>query len=793
LLHNLACTLSDRFKHKGNEKDLEEAITFYREALHLQPLDHPDRSSTLSKLANALSHRFDYKGNEKDLEEAIILLREALHLLPLGHPKRSSSLNSIAATLSTRFLHQGKLGNCKDLEEAIILLREALQLEPLGCPDRFPSLNNLATTLAHRFKHKGNENDLEEAITFFREALDMRPVGHPRRSLSLNNLANALSVRFKHQGNFEDVHEALANARSALSMFPLNHPGQSLVHRRLSEIYLLFHQLGLHSTGEDVDSLNVAIHHLKAAAELTSSGILFRLRASLHWVSRAKQYMHSSLLDAYATSMQLLDAYMSATASVSSRHQTMKFFPPTLAVDAASCALQRDDVCHAVELLEQGRTLIWTQMSRFRIPLDNALECGDEAEALVKKFRELSSILDTPPKDLPEGTPRVEVEAEATRYTHLVDQWSKVVEEIRRLDGFSRFLLPPLFSDLQDVAHGGPIVVLIASKLSCDAIIIPHRHFPVRVRLNTSFVKLRRMVMTLRRTVDPEDRKRALGNALQELWDDVVSYVVDNLGQFAQLGSRIWWCPTSFFNFLPLHAAGEYKLGGKNLPNLYISSYTPSLSALTRARRGHDRPQLVPFAAIGQNHPPGFKFTLSSVEPELELVQSLLSPASCVSFTKVNSVQSTKSVALRTLQDHHWLHLACHGIQKFEEPFNSAFLMRDEPLTLLDITQTDLSRHEFAFLSACETAVGTMQTPDEVIHLAAGLQFAGVKSVIGTLWNVEDSTVRHLVEAFYKNFCGDGKMNSKRAARSLHKAVQSLANNRDIPLDQRIVFIHIGI
>ncbi|KAG1852559.1 CHAT domain-containing protein, partial [Suillus tomentosus] len=95
-------------------------------------------------------------------------------------------------------------------------------------------------------------------------------------------------------------------------------------------------------------------------------------------------------------------------------------------------------------------------------------------------------------------------------------------------------------------------------------------------------------------------------------------------------------------------------------------------------------------------------------------------------------------------------------------------------LPLIDIAQTDLSRHEFAFLSACDTAAGDLKTPNEVIHLAAGLQFAGVKSVIGTFWSVNDHTVRHLVEAFYKNFCGDGKMDSRRAARALHRAVQSL-------------------
>jgi hypothetical protein len=88
------------------------------------------------------------------------------------------------------------------------------------------------------------------------------------------------------------------------------------------------------------------------------------------------------------------------------------------------------------------------------------------------------------------------------------------------------------------------------------------------------------------------------------------------------------------------------------------------------------------------------------LETELELVRKLLLPVSTVSFTKVTSVDSTKSVALRTLRDNRWLRFACHGTQNLGEPLlNSAFLMRDQPLTLLDIAQSDLSRHEFAFLS----------------------------------------------------------------------------------------------
>jgi CHAT domain-containing protein/tetratricopeptide (TPR) repeat protein len=837
-LNNLGDALSTCFTNRGNDELLEEAIALHREALDLQQVGHPDQSLSLNRLAGVLLTRFRHQGNDKNLDDAITILREELYSLPAGRHHRSSHLNNLAAALVTRFTHRA---NVKDIDDAIALHREMLDLGPGSDLDRCSGLNNLARALSTRFQHQRDDKLIDEAIALSREALDLQSDSHRHAIVSLNNLANALearfehsnnhrdldeaialykkaldsrsdrmdrlellanlarvlSMRFTHQGNIHDLDKALANACCALSMLQTHDPLRSTVHRSLATIHMFFYESRLHSTGEDVDSLNAAMGHSKAGADSVSSGLLSRLKTSLPWIRNAEKYTHSTSLEAYATTIQLLDDYISTTASVSSRHDMMKFFPPTLAVGAASCALRHGEVCRAVELLEQGRTLIWTQMARFRVPIEGLQERGDHADALVKKFRELSYLLNKPPAELQEGTPRLIVDAEAVRYTGLLDEWKKTVEEIRKLEGFSRFMLPPLFSDLQDAAREGPVILLIASESSRNVIIIPRHHSPINVRLATSVERLECWVNTLQRIVrrkaGPEEAQTKLVEILRGLWDDIVCPVVEHLGRFAPPGSRIWWCPASAFNFLPLHAAGEYRRGGKNLSKIYISSYTPSLTALIKARGKHDRSQPMPFAAIGQNRPPGYPFPLPSVEPELELVRSLLPSAPTISFTKVTSMESTKSRALDTLRDNHWLHFACHGTQNLMEPFKSAFLMRDQPLTLLDITQTDLSRHEFAFLSACETAVGDFKTPDEVIHLTAALQFAGVKSVIGTFWSVQDATVQRLVEAFYRNLCGHGKMNPKRAARALHMAVQSLANDKDMALDQRIVFMHVGI
>ncbi|KAG1886288.1 CHAT domain-containing protein [Suillus subluteus] len=735
LAFNLAIQLSIHFEHRGNDKDLDQAIALNREALALRPVSHIDRSLSLSNLANQLSIRFEHRGNNKDLDQAIALQREVLALHPVGHRDRSRSLNNLANQLSTHFHHRG---SNEDLDQAIALHREALALRPLGHTDWSKSLNSLVNWLSTRFYHRGNDEDLDQAITLYREGLALRP--------ALGILSNRLSTRFEHRGNNEDLNQAIALQREVPALCPVGNKED------LDESRENLHWLDGTGAGEDSDSL------------------LARLQASLRWVHCAHQYSHDTELEAYATSMRLLDAYMTMIASASSRHNIMEDFPDTLAVDAASCALHRGDVCRAVELLEQGRTIIWTQMTRLRMPLDSLQTHGDHAAALMKKFRDLSSLLDKPLVNYPEANPRVDVESEENRYRRLVKDWNRAVEEIRKIEGFSHVLLPPLFSDLQDAARDGLIIMLIASKSSCNAIIIPHQQPPTSIQLPINLEKLLKLVLALQEALEKEASPRgnqpALIKALRKLWGDVVRPVVENLGGFAPQESLL---------------------------QQYISSYTPSLTALMKARRSHDRSLSVSFTAIGQNLPTGHSSTLDFVEPELELVWSLLPHPPTVSFTKITSIDAMKWRALCALQDNTWLHFACHGTQKYDEPFKSAFLMCDHPLSLLDITQMNLSRHQFAFLSACETAVGDFSTPDEVIHLAAGLQFAGVNSVVGTLWKVNDSTVQRLVEAFYKNLCGDGTMNSKRAARALHRAVQSLACDKDMPLDQCIVFIHIGI
>jgi CHAT domain-containing protein len=83
-----------------------------------------------------------------------------------------------------------------------------------------------------------------------------------------------------------------------------------------------------------------------------------------------------------------------------------------------------------------------------------------------------------------------------------------------------------------------------------------------------------------------------------------------------------------------------------------------------------------------------------------------------------------------------FIHVACHGIQDSEAPLKSRFCVVDGDVSVQELMNLDLKNAFLAFLSACETAKGDQKQPDQTIHLAATMLFAGFSSVVATLWYV---------------------------------------------------------
>jgi CHAT domain-containing protein len=378
------------------------------------------------------------------------------------------------------------------------------------------------------------------------------------------------------------------------------------------------------------------------------------------------------------------------------------------------------------------------------------------------------------------------------RLCHLNVELQSIVTEIRKLPRLFRFLLPSLFPDLQRAASGGPVIIVNASEYSCDALIVfldrEPVHIPLQItRKDVQDLSTELRTLTVRAT--RADVTKELAFFLRKLWDQIVSPIVDCLQMSHPIHSRIWWCPTAEFSVLPLHAAGPFRKGQRNLPHLYISSYTPTLTALIRARRpdlstsatGRKR-----FIAIGQANAAG-ESELFSVGAELDNVRQRVD--SLTTFTRIDGNKSCISRVVEELGKNEWVHLACHGLPNRKQPFESAFALHDGHFTIQRIIGCDLKNPEFAYLSACHTTVGDEESPDEVIHLASAMQFVGFRSVIGTMWAVDDDKTNKIISTFYMHMVDEsGRLDHTRAAVALNKTMKSV----DIPLDQRILYIHLG-
>jgi CHAT domain-containing protein len=106
-----------------------------------------------------------------------------------------------------------------------------------------------------------------------------------------------------------------------------------------------------------------------------------------------------------------------------------------------------------------------------------------------------------------------------------------------------------------------------------------------------------------------------------------------------------------------------------------------------------------------------------------------------ITYQKIGSTGATDTAA--AMQVSNIVHLACHGIQDDGDATQSGFCLGDGRLTIAKVAELRLDNAFLAFLSACETAKGDKEQPDQAMHLAAAMLFSGFKSVVATMWYVE--------------------------------------------------------
>ncbi len=324
----------------------------------------------------------------------------------------------------------------------------------------------------------------------------------------------------------------------------------------------------------------------------------------------------------------------------------------------------------------------------------------------------------------------------------------------------------------------------------------------------------------IRRTLERECNK-VLSKMLEEIGEVLVKKIVGRLKEMGvKRHSRIWWCPISGLSAFPLHAAmwkepitgSSSKSRFRCLSDFYVSSYTPSLSALIRARslpctqgtKNFDgSPTTVlypPMLIVGQRD--GW---LATVDQEIRSIESEAQKAGRAGDllnVLMGDSGNERDKVLDDLKKRAWVHFACHGILEKSDPFSSHFQINNSDgnsLTLMDIIRSNVPNAEFAFLSACHSAEqSVIFAPDESLHLAAAMQFCGFRSVIGTMWPLQDDDGPRVAREFYEYMFAEPEEGEEvgyvRSARALNKVTRSMRREREYKqsLERWVNFVHIG-
>ncbi|KDQ54408.1 hypothetical protein JAAARDRAFT_160927 [Jaapia argillacea MUCL 33604] len=783
VLHHLAMAYASQHLLRGDIEVLEKAIQLSRTVIVGGA--QGDRCSAMLNLANSLMARFQFRNYIEDLDESIETYEQALQLCKAGSRQWALAAVPLAAAFLSRY---GVIYRNSDLKNAYQLASAAFEL-PARYTDRPAVAAVFADVLFLRYHRFREAADLDKAIQVLSETLDATPAKYSGRPRLMELLAGNMSVRYSNSREISDLSATIQLYRDALeSSIPRRGLAQTI--RNLADSLLSRYEL----TNDE--------HDLRAALELYPRAIgdphsvhAQRLAATMAWVEATRKYDPGALSSVYSTAVASL-----VFATFDRPRMDLKgIFWSQLAHDAAAHALTVSDPNKAVELLEQGRAIMWSLM--YKIPPSTPHVADPKKQFSPQSFK---------PEDLGR---------------HRGDH----VEET--------FLRP--FADLVVVSKRGPVVILLASQNhGCGAILIrspEHDAEHIRlpnvttgsvIQMSTQFQRIAEIGSRDANYIPNEEELETIGLerkmayktirvqasqdelevVLSRIWDDIACPIIKALGvqkADGRLRPRLWWCPTGYFESLPIHAAGIRfrRADSESLDDYVVSSYIPTLGTLSRARAAFDDTDLRPLLhmkalALAQPTTPGLP-SLPNAAGELDLLQKVLPDKMLLRLHEGASddLSSTNthvlvSQVLQKLPEASILHCACHGDSPdFMNPRGHGFFLEDGKLTAEQLMNLHLPYAVFAFLSACHTAEG-----DTVMSVNPGtlLLSAGFKTVIGTMWPMNDRDGPIVANTVYGQLLKSDAFDPDIIAYALHEAVRSL-RDRSVPPSRWAPYIHLGI
>jgi len=813
---SLLSSLYQRFMVTHSHADYEDAMSIV-DGSFTDPISAKAASGIAVSLART---RFYLFGNPEYLEEAIFRIRIHLRTVSTEDPERQKMTRTLEqlekARLDEFFVASNSqaadAGNTEVNNHSLYPhLVSPLPTTRSNIGELTPMTRDVEDphgikTLLRLSVQATDQAGIEEAMEFCRHNLELSQSSDLLTSIHNSYLAKFLIDGFRCTGDMAHLNESIPLLRDVLKspVIPL---------ARLDIIQLLiFALLSRFMRFCGTVDFEEIIQLYPIAAATTCAKIPDRFRISCQWVKFARYHRHPSTSTAYESAISLMKDSLAFSPTLEIQHYRLvsgRVDYETLPLDHASHQIDIGQLERAVETLERGRGLLWSEMRGLRMSIDQLRLVN---LPLAERFAAINNDLEALTTTSSAGVWPNEGQAGSDelmdpfgqlviKQRALVVERDRLISQIQSLPGFEAFLMTPSFYALRSAAERGPVVIINHTEWRSDIIILLHDSPPSLIPTPDNFYEranqLKDQLLSARNHgLESGAYDDALSSVLETLYDLVGRHVIQRLHDLnIPEQSRIWFCPTSVFCSLPLHAMGPIRSDSEGrvkfyFSDLYIPSYTPTLSALIESRKPRAQPLGRPSMLLVIQ--PDAK--MPKALQEMRVVQSVgLSTATLLRET------ATPSAVLEHLRHYPFVHVSCHGTLKTGKPFDAFFkLYEGARLTLLDIVRSRLPTAEFAFLSACHTAELTTESiADEGLHLAGAVQYCGFRSVVGTMWEMADVDGPDLAGNFYRSvFSNNSRWNGmpyyERTAEALRDAVKVLRRKRNMTLERWVNFVHYG-
>ena len=733
----LACYLFFRFRKTYSNDDYEEGTTILGKVTHTPEDGLTQHKEFGLRLAAAFARaRSTMFGKPEYLEQAIHSTRTLLGEAVLENTLYPTAMYGLALLHGNRFddsgvtnglqgTHLGSSG-ISDHQPFRDLTTSLTELDTENDPGKhFDAILSIDRVF--------NKVEVEDAIKYCRLLLASSQPDSIFAHLASTGLGLLLPRAFSCTNKIEYLNEAISVFRDIFNT-QLRGANFIVVIGFIGSLRMRFELLGLSEDFYKIMQLfPIAVDDERARTP-------DRFLASCDWAWWARKSGHPCTLAAYDGAISLMQDTLTFAPTLDIQHSrivAMRGRFEDLPLDYASYHVSIGQLRRAIETLERGRALIWSEMRGLRTSIDQIRAVDTN---LADKFASVNSDLEiltlkiSPNSNAfsrEDGTVRMDPFGHlVVQQRKLLDDRNKLISQIQALPGFETFQKSPSFDKLHFGAARGPVLIINHCRWRSDILIILHDSPPSLIPTADDFYdrakNLRDLLFDARKEgLDSNQYEDALSSVLKGLYELVGRPVIQRLDELnVPKQSRVWWCPTSVFCSLPLHAMGPIPSDDSGRPqyflDLYIPSYTPTLSALIEFNKpgSHilDKPSILLVSQPDEFLPGAFG--------EIQVIQ-----ASDTQVTTLISAKATPATVLERLRDHRFIHIVCHGILEPGKPFDASFkLYRDKRLSLLDIVRSRLPQAEFAFLSACHTAQLTDESiADEALHLAAAIQYCGFR------------------------------------------------------------------